>query len=86
MTLAYIVELGLTIQKTSVRAQKINGLPLKTYGMALTRFLVQDSQGKVQFFEKTFLLVNTSMEVVLGILFLSFNNTNVKFAGLKKLT
>lgn len=37
-------------------------------------------------FKKTFLLANTSIEIVLEISFLSLNNINIKFAELKKLT
>ena len=40
MISVYVAELGLVTQKTSIRAQKIDGLPLKTYSMALTRFSV----------------------------------------------
>ena len=40
MTPAYIAKLGFIIQKTSIGAQKIDGLLLETYGIALTRFLV----------------------------------------------
>ncbi len=40
MTPAYAVKLGLTTQKTSVRAQKIDGLPLETHGMTSTKFLL----------------------------------------------
>ena len=86
MTPAYAAELGLTTRKTSVGAQKIDGLPLETYGMALTRFSVQDSLGRVRFFEETFLLADTSMEVVLGMPFLSLSNADVEFAELGKLT
>ncbi len=52
--------------------------------MALTRFLIQDSLERVWFFEETFLLTNTSMEVVLAMLFLSLNNIYIKFAELGK--
>ncbi len=38
MTSAYATKLGLTTEKTSVGAQKINGSPLKTHDMALARF------------------------------------------------
>ena len=86
MILAYIAELGFTTQKTSVGAQKIDGLLLETYGMASTRFLVQDSLKKVWFFEETFLLADTSMKLVLKMPFLFFSNTDVKFAELGKLT
>ncbi len=38
MTPAYAAELGFTARKTSVGAQKIDGSPLETYGMASARF------------------------------------------------
>ena len=85
MTPAYVAELGLTTQKTSIGAQKIDGLPLETYNMALTRFSVQDSLGRVRLFEKIFLLANTSIEVVLEMPFLSLNNANIEFTKLEKL-
>ncbi len=86
MTPAYATELGLTTQKTNVRAQKMDGSPLETYGMASARFSIQDSLGKIWFFEETFLLADTSMEVVLGMPFLSLSNANVEFTELGKLT
>ncbi len=85
MTLAYVAKLGLTTWKTSVRVQKIDGLPLETYSMASASFSLQDSWRRVWFFEETFLLADTNMEVVLGMPFLSLNNANVKFAKLEKL-
>lgn len=66
MAPAYAVRLGFTTQKTSVRAQKIDSLTLETYGMVSASYSFQDSLEKVQFFEKTFLLADTSMELVLG--------------------
>ncbi len=86
MTPAYTAKLGLTTRKTSVGAQKIDGSPLETHGMASARFLLQDSLGRVRFFEETFLLANISMKVVLGMPFLSFSNANVEFAELGQLT
>ncbi len=85
MTPAYIAELGLTTQKTSIKAQKIDGLPLETYSMVSARFLLQDNLERVQFFEETFLLADISMEVVLGMAFLTFSNANFQFSA-KKLT
>ncbi len=76
MTLAYIVKLGLTSWKTSIEVQIINDSPLETHGMALTRFLFQDSLGRVRFFEETFLLTDTSIEIILEILFLALNNVD----------
>lgn len=83
---AYTAKLGLSTRKTSVRAQIINGLPLETYGVASARISIQNSLGRVWFFEKTFLLADTSIEVVLRICFLSLNNADVKFAELGELT
>ncbi len=86
MTPAYTTKIGHIAGKTSVEAQKIDGSPLETYGMASARFSLHDSLGRVWFFEETFLLADTSMEVVLGILFLSLSNADVEFAELRKLT
>ncbi len=80
------MKLGFTAWKTSVRAQKIDGLLLETYSMVSASFSLQNSLGRVWFFEETFLLADTSIKVVLGMLFLSFSNANVKFAKLGKLT
>ena len=85
MTLAYAVELGLTIKKISVTAPKINGSLLETYDIALTRYSIQDNLKKIRFFEETFLLANTSIKVVLEMPFLFFNNADIKFVELEKL-
>lgn len=47
--------------------------------MALARFLLQDSQKRVQFFEETFFLAKRSMEMVMRMPSLVFNNTNFQF-------
>lgn len=79
MTPAYIVKLDLTTQKTSIKAQKIHGFILETYGMASTSFSFQDNQKRVWFFEETFLLADISMEIVLGMQFLFFSNADFHF-------
>lgn len=43
MTPAYTKRLGLTPQKTSIGAQKIDGSLLATYGLASTLFLLHDN-------------------------------------------
>ncbi len=53
--------------------------------MVSASFSIQDSLGKVRFFEETFLLRDTSMEVVLGMLFLAFSNADFQFSA-EKLT
>ncbi len=86
MTSAFTVKLGLRSRPTNIEAQKIDGSPLETYGMASARFSIQDSLERVWFFEETFLLADTSMKVVLGMLFLSLSNPDIEFAELGKLT
>lgn len=86
MTPVYTVKLGINIEKTNVEAYKIDSLPLEIYGIVLAVFSPQDWLMRVRFLEKTFLLVNISLEMLLGMFFLSLGNTNVKFAKLGKLT
>lgn len=64
---------------------KIDSLAIETYNMVLTRFLLQDNLEKIQFYKRTFLLTNISIEVVLKISFLFLNNIDIKFGKLKKL-
>lgn len=51
MTLNYIAKLSLTSPKSSIRTHKVNSSILKTYGIILTSFLVQNSLEKVRFFK-----------------------------------
>lgn len=76
---AYTEKLGLTSQSINVSAQKIDGLPLGTYGMVIAEFLVQNKLGKAWFFKGTFLLADISIELLLGMPFLSFRNANLQF-------
>ena len=62
--LAFAKELGLTIKSTDVKAQKIAGTMLETYGMIVATFLVKNKVNQVRFFEETFLVANVSPEVV----------------------
>ena len=62
-------------------AHKIDGTTLKTYGMVVVAFLVEDKVNRVGFFEKTFLVANVSLEVVLGMSFLTLSGADVDFLG-----
>ena len=81
MTPAFAAKLGLSTRPTGVGAQKIDGSLLATYGMAVAAFSLQDSLGKVRFFEETFLLADTSIKVVLGMPFLAFSNADIQFGA-----
>ena len=79
MNPTYAAKLGLVTRKTDVDAQKIDGLTLITYEMVLVGFSVQDKLTKVWLFEETFLLSDTSIEVVLRIPFLTLSDADVQF-------
>ena len=49
---------------------------MDTFGMVTAGFLLQDMLGKVRFFQETFLMADTRMEVVLRILFLILSSAN----------
>ena len=85
MTPAYAKQLGLQIQRTDVGAQKIDGSLLRIFGMVIAGFQVEDKLGRVRFFQELFLLAEISMEVVLGMPFLTLNNADIQFAE-KELT
>ncbi len=85
MTPTYVAELGFITRKISVRAQKIDSSPLKTYGIVLASFSLQDILRRVWFFEETFFLADTSIEVVLGMPFLTLSNADFQFST-EKLT
>ena len=85
MAPAYAKKLSLWVRKTDVGAQKIDGSTLETYGMVIAGFQVQDKFKKARFFQETFLVADTSMEVVLGMSFLAFSKIEVDFAE-KELT
>lgn len=78
-TPAYTAKLGFVTQEIDVGTQKIDGPILNTYRMVIAGFLVQNKLEKVWFFEKTFLLTNTNIKLVLGMLFLTFLDVNIWF-------
>ena len=77
MTPAYTLKLGLQVYRNDVGAQKIDGSTLQTFRMILANFQVEDKLRKTRFFQKTFLLADISVEIVLGMPFLTFSNANV---------
>lgn len=80
ITPAYALKLGLKICHTNVQAQKIDGFTLKMFGMVLASFKVENMLSRSRIFLESFLLANTSIEMVLRMLFLTFSNANIQFA------
>ncbi len=79
MSQAFAQQLGLKIRKTNVRAQKIDGTTLETYGMVVSTFSVSDKDGKERSFEESFLLAVVRLDIVLGMPFLTMSNADVDF-------
>ena len=79
MNQAFAHQLGFLIWKTNVRAQKIDGTTLKTYGIIVSTFSVLDKNGRERFFEESFLLANVKPKIVLRMPFLTFSNADVDF-------
>ena len=80
MTPDYVAHLGFKLRVTDIGAQKIDESSLATYGMVIAAFQVVDKLGCSRFFQETFFTADISIEVVLGMLFLNINNTDVQFA------
>ena len=47
--------------------------------MVVSIFFILDKNGKKKFFEKSFLLADINLHIVLKILFLTISNTDVDF-------
>ena len=77
MTPGYALKLGLKICPIDGEAQKIDDSTLKTFGMVLASFQVEDKLRRARFFQETFLLANFSIKVVLEISFLTLSNANI---------
>ena len=78
---SFVKQLGLPIRPTNVRAQKIDGTTLDTHGIVVAAFSVENKAYRVRFFEKTFLVANVSLEVVLGMPFLNMSGADLDFSG-----
>ena len=80
MMLAYALKLGLKVHTTDVEAQKIDDSILETFGIVLASFQGENKLGRTWYFQKTFLLVDISMKIVLEMLFLTLSNADIQFA------
>lgn len=61
--------MGLDVRKTITKAKKIDKSALETFKIVIAGFLLWDKVKKVLFFQKTFSLTNTSIEIVIEIVF-----------------
>ena len=80
ITLEYILKLGLKICPINIKAQNIDGFILKTFGIVLASFQVENKLEKSRFFHETYLLADLSIKMVLEMSFLTLSNANIQFA------
>lgn len=78
-----MTRLGLKVRLTDVKAQKIGSSTLKIFGIVLASLQVDNKLGPSCFFQKTFLMTNISMTMILDMPFLTFSNTDGLFAEQK---
>ncbi len=79
MSQAFAHQLGLSIWKTNVGAQKIDGTTLETYGIVVSIFSVPDKDGRERFFEESFLLVDVKPDIMFKMPFLTMSNADIDF-------
>ena len=79
MSPTYTKRKSFKTRKTNVRAQKIDGSALETFGMVIADFQVEDKGGRPRFFQEIFLVADTKFEVILGMLFLKLSNAELSF-------
>lgn len=77
MNLVYLPKLVLHVQKTDVSAQKIDNSLQETYSMAIHNFKFVNELFSLQVHKNPFLLTDISMEIVLSLPFLNFNNADI---------
>lgn len=80
---AYAAKLGFKVQPINVKAQKIDSFLFKIFDMVLASFPIEDKLGQPRFFQETFLVANTSLAVILNMLFLTLSNAIVLFKARK---
>lgn len=76
-------ELGLSIRLTNIKAQKSDVILQDIYRIIVATFWVTDKINQVKIFEKTFLVANIGLEMVLGMLFLTLSSVNINFLDWK---
>lgn len=74
-------KLGLWVYKTKIGAQKIDGLKLDIFSRILASFIIEDKKKRSDFFEKTFLLADIGMDIILEISFFISSNVEIDLAG-----
>ena len=80
---ACTTKLSFCARKIDVCVQKIDRFHLDIFRIVIADCLVKNKLRRVRFFQKTFLLANIGLEVVLGMLFVTFSRVDIWFTEQK---
>lgn len=72
-------KIGFHVWKSNIGIQKIDGNRLEYFEMVIASFVVDDKDGKSQFFEETCLLADDNMNVIFVMFFPPLNNVKIYF-------
>lgn len=64
MSLAFALQLGLKIQKTNMKARKIDGTILEIYEIVVFTLFILNKDSQIRFSKQSFLLSNIKLEMV----------------------
>lgn len=67
------------MQKIDIGIQKDDGNQMETFGIVIASFSMDNKDGKFCFFEKTFLLVDISIDILFRMTFLILSNVQIEF-------
>lgn len=85
MTSIFALKLSFKVCHINVKAKRIDGINFKTFEIVLASFQIKNKLGLAKHFQKTFLLANTNIEIVLEIFFMTFSSAEISFTE-KKIT
>ena len=72
-------KLGLWVCKTKVNVPKIDDSKLDTFDIVIASFSITYKKRRSCFFVETFLLADISIDIALGISFLTLSNVEINF-------
>ncbi len=70
-------KMGLPVLNTNIGLSAIHGKAVKTYGMHYIEFQQEDEQGRVRYFQDTFLAADIDTRMILGMPWLTMANPNI---------
>lgn len=75
----FIKKLDFQIRDINIQALKINDSKIDIFGIVIAFLSVKDKEGRSCNFEKTFLLADISMDITLGLHFLTLSDIQIDF-------